>query len=138
MTTANRSFMYVTGSLVVHTTQSHSHSPFSVLSSIYLTLPQCILLCTTFCPLLSSDPLVRSMPSCVGLYIYIYQHSSVMGAHGRQCQDTTWKCNRLNEVLQYKLHVVGYYRILGIECVCQKNARLRVFTASAKFLHALI
>ena len=29
-------------------------------------------------------------------------------------------------------------RISGIECVCQKNARLRVFTACAKFLRALI
>ena len=27
---------------------------------------------------------------------------------------------------------------IGIECVCQKNARLRVFTACAKFLRALI
>ena len=30
------------------------------------------------------------------------------------------------------------YRISGFECVCQKNARLRVFTACAKFLRALI
>ena len=33
---------------------------------------------------------------------------------------------------------MNFTYISGIECVCQKNARLQVFTACAKFLRALI
>ena len=37
-----------------------------------------------------------------------------------------------------KRGTVFIYTVSGIECVCQKNATLRVFTACAKFLRALI
>ena len=47
------------------------------------------------------------------------------------------QCTFCTEV--FRDHVsADVWRISGIECVCQKIARLRVFTASAKFLRALI
>ena len=71
------------------------------------------------------DTHMQDLPSCTSNATYVSLRTSII------------KGLCVGDKMSHIIYV-GYVRISGIECMCQKNARLRVFTAFAKFVRALI